>query len=141
MNKKLLEKFKKLLLKEKASVLNHIQNLKGSSDQNLDEVGPGDDVDIASTEIAQTALQKLGNREQKHLAKIDYALQKIESGDYGICEECGEDIAPARLEARPITLYCIDCKTLQEQKERQYIDDDDREDDSWEVSDSDEASE
>jgi DnaK suppressor protein len=141
MNKKLLDKFKKLLQKEKESVLEHIQNLKGSSDQNLDEVGPGDDVDIASTEIAQTALQKLGNREQKHLAKIDYALEKIESGEYGVCEECGEEIAPARLEARPITLFCIDCKTLQEQKERQYVDDDEREDDSWEVGDSDEVSE
>jgi len=141
MNKKILDKFKKLLLKEKEGVLDHIQNLKGSSDQNLNEVGPGDDVDIASTEIAQTALQKLGNREQKHLGKIDYALGKIESGEYGVCEECGEDIAPARLEARPITLFCIDCKTLQEQKERQYVDDDEREEDSWEVGDSDEVSE
>jgi len=141
MNKKILDKFKKLLLKEKEGVLDHIQNLKGSSDQNLNEDGPGDDVDIASTEIAQTALQKLGNREQKHLGKIDYALGKIESGEYGVCEECGEDIAPARLEARPITLFCIDCKTLQEQKERQYVDDDEREEDSWEVGDSDEVSE
>ena len=141
MNKKLQEKFKKLLLKEKDSVLEHLDNLKGSSVQNLDEVGPGDEVDIASTEIAQTALQKLGNREQKHLGKIDYALKKIESGDYGVCEECGEEIAPARLEARPITLFCIDCKTLQEQKERQYIDEDEREEDSWEVGDSEELSE
>jgi DnaK suppressor protein len=141
MNKKNLDKFKKLLLKEKESVLDHLQNLKGSSDQNLNEVGPGDDVDIASTEIAQTALQKLGNREQKHLGKIDYALEKIENGEYGTCEECGEEIAPARLEARPITLFCIDCKTLQEQKERQYVDDDERDEDSWEVGDSDEVSE
>ena len=83
----------------------------------------------------------MGNREQKHLGKIDYALKKIESGDYGVCEECGEEIAPARLEARPITLFCIDCKTLQEQKERQYIDEDEREEDSWEVGDSEELSE
>jgi len=141
MNKKLLDKFKKLLLKEKESVLQHLQTLRGSSEQNLDEIGPGDEVDIASTEIAQAALQKLGSREQKHLAKIDYALEKIESGEYGTCEECGEDIAPARLEARPITLYCIDCKTLQEQRERQYVDEDDREEESWETGDSEELAE
>jgi DnaK suppressor protein len=141
MNKRQLEKFKKLLIKEKEAVLQHLLTLRGSSEQNLTEIGPGDEVDIASTEIAQAALQKLGSREQKHLGKIDYALAKIESGDYGICEECGEEIAPARLEARPITLYCIDCKTLQEAKERQYVDSDEREDDSWEVGDSEELSE
>ena len=131
MNKKQLEKFKKLLLSEKEGVLRHLNNLRGSSEQQLEQ-GPGDEVDIASSEITQTALQKLGTREQKHLSKIDYALEKIESGEYGTCEECGEEIAPARLEARPIALYCIDCKTRQEQKERQYIDDELRDDDSWE---------
>jgi len=140
MNKKQLEKFKKLLIKEKESVLQHLDTLRGSSEQNLDEIGPGDEVDIASTEIAQAALQKLGSREQKHLGKIDYALRKVESGEYGICEECGEEIAPARLEARPITLFCIDCKTQQEQKERQYVDEEGREEESWEVGDSEEVS-
>src|SRR5205823_5345261 len=116
----------------KESVLQHLVTLRGSSEQNLDEIGPGDEVDIASTEIAQAALQKLGSREQKHLGKIDYAIEKIDAGSYGICEECGEEISPARLEARPITLFCIDCKTLQEQRERQYVDEDDRKEESWE---------
>ncbi|MCC6953951.1 MAG: TraR/DksA family transcriptional regulator [Deltaproteobacteria bacterium] len=140
MNKKLLEKFKKLLQKEREGVLYHLNELKGSSEQQLEQ-GPGDEVDIASSEITQTSLQKLGSREQKHLSKIDYALQKIESGEYGTCEMCGEDIAPARLEARPIALYCIDCKTQQEQRERQYIDEDERDEDGWESIDGDEAGE
>lgn len=140
MNKKLLTKFKTLLLKEKEGVLRHLTNLRGSSEQQLEQ-GPGDEVDIASSEITQASLQKLGTREQKHLSKIDYALSKIETGEYGTCELCGEEISPARLEARPIALFCIDCKTQQEQKERQYIDESDRDDESWESGDSEESSE
>jgi DnaK suppressor protein len=140
MNKKQLEKFRKLLISEKEGVLRHLNNLRGSSEQQLEQ-GPGDEVDIASSEITQTSLQKLGTREQKHLGKIDYALEKIESGEYGTCEECGEEISPARLEARPIALFCIDCKTRQEQKERQYVDEEDREDDGWESGDAEESAE
>lgn len=140
MNKKNLEKFKKLLLKEKEGVLNHLLELRGSSEQQLEQ-GPGDEVDIASSEITQASLQKLGNREQKHLSKVEYALRKIESGEYGTCESCGEEIAPARLEARPIALFCIDCKTQQEQRERQYVDEEERDEDGWESIDGDEASE
>lgn len=131
MNKKQLDKFRKLLLLEKQGVIQHLSELKGVSEQQLEE-GPGDQVDIASTEITQVALQKLGSRERKHLTKIDHALKKIEVGDYGVCEMCGEDISPARLEARPIALYCIDCKTAQEQRERQYVDESEREaDQAW----------
>jgi DnaK suppressor protein len=140
MNKKLLAKFKTLLINERDGVLKHLNELRGSSEQQLEQ-GPGDEVDIASSEITQAALQKLGSREQKHLGKIDYALEKIESGEYGTCESCGEEIAPARLEARPIALFCIDCKTQQEQRERQYVDEDERDEDGWESIDSDEASE
>ncbi len=138
MNKKQMEKFKKLLTAERDSVLRHLFELRDENVSQLEEVG-GDEVDIASTEITQAAIQKLGNRERKHLARIDVALKKIEEGDYGTCESCGEDIAPARLEARPIALFCIDCKTAQELKERQYIDEDEREDGEGGVGDDDDA--
>lgn len=130
MNKRNLAKFRKLLEQEKVAVQQHLTDLKNSSAQHL-EIGPGDEVDLASTEITQAALQKLGNRERKHLGKVDYALQKIDSGEYGTCEMCGEDIAVARLEARPIALFCIDCKTDQEQKERQFVDVEERDDEAW----------
>lgn len=130
MNKKQLDKFRKLLLEEKHSVLQHLYELQGSSSQQLG-TEPGDQVDIAATEISQTAIQKLGNREKKHLQKVDYAIGKIDAGEYGICEMCGEEIGVARLEARPIALFCIDCKTAQEQKERQYVDSEESEEDGW----------
>jgi DnaK suppressor protein len=98
MKKKELEEFKKLLLLERQAVVDHLSQLKGDSAGELEQ-GLGDPVDIASTEITQTAIQKLGNREKKLLSKIDHALEKFESGEYGVCETCGELIAPARLRA------------------------------------------
>jgi len=50
--------------------------------------------------------------------KIKEALGRIDDGSYGKCEECGENIGRARLEARPVTTLCIDCKSMQEVQER-----------------------
>jgi DnaK suppressor protein len=52
------------------------------------------------------------------LAKIEEALERVEDGSFGVCEACGEEIGIKRLEARPVTTLCIDCKTLQETKEK-----------------------
>ncbi len=62
------------------------------------------------------------DRERKLMAKIDESLNRIDAGDYGICEECGIDIGIERLKARPTAELCIDCKTLQEIKEKQMAD-------------------
>ena len=59
------------------------------------------------------------DRERKLIKKINEALMSLESGDYGYCEICGVEIGINRLEARPTATLCIDCKTLDEIKERQ----------------------
>ncbi len=59
------------------------------------------------------------DRERKLIKKIDEALKEIESGDYGFCESCGIEIGIRRLEARPTATLCIDCKTLDEIREKQ----------------------
>ncbi len=59
------------------------------------------------------------DRERKLIKKIDETLGSIESGDYGFCYKCGVEIGIKRLEARPTATLCIDCKTLDEMKERQ----------------------
>ena len=59
------------------------------------------------------------DRERKLIKKIDEALKEIESGDYGYCESCGIEIGIRRLEARPTATLCIDCKTLDEIREKQ----------------------
>ena len=59
------------------------------------------------------------DRERKLIKKIEETLSSIESGDYGFCNKCGVEIGIKRLEARPTATLCIDCKTLDELKERQ----------------------
>lgn len=117
--KKDLEKFRKLLEEEKKKVLRHLEDLSESAEEELD-LSTGDSVDIASVEINQNNLFKVGKREKYLLKKIDYALAKIDGGTYGECESCGEDIAPARLMARPVAQLCIDCKTEQENMEKKF---------------------
>lgn len=119
MKKKDLDKFKKLLIEEKKKILRHLEALSDSSEEELGG-NSGDPVDIASLEINQANLQKIGKRESYLLKKIDLALNKIENGTYGECEMCGEDIGVARLTARPVAQLCIDCKTSQENEERRY---------------------
>ncbi|HEX8950075.1 MAG TPA: RNA polymerase-binding protein DksA [Dissulfurispiraceae bacterium] len=74
--------------------------------------------DQASAEIDRNFMLRLRGRERKLLKKIDEAMEKIEKGTYGICEVCGEEINIKRLEARPVTTMCIECKTEQEEEEK-----------------------
>jgi DnaK suppressor protein len=59
------------------------------------------------------------DRERKLIKKIDETIAKIDTGDYGYCESCGIEIGLKRLEARPTATLCIDCKTLDEIREKQ----------------------
>ncbi|OGA31680.1 MAG: RNA polymerase-binding protein DksA [Betaproteobacteria bacterium RIFCSPLOWO2_12_FULL_62_13b] len=59
------------------------------------------------------------DRERKLIKKIDETIAKIDSGEYGYCENCGVEIGLKRLEARPTATLCIDCKTLDELREKQ----------------------
>ncbi|MBF0327557.1 MAG: RNA polymerase-binding protein DksA [Nitrospirae bacterium] len=74
--------------------------------------------DQASSDTDRGFMLRLRGREKKLLNKIEEAIEKIDSGNYGACEVCGEDINVKRLEARPVTTMCIDCKTEQEEEER-----------------------
>ncbi|MFA6313261.1 MAG: RNA polymerase-binding protein DksA [Sterolibacterium sp.] len=59
------------------------------------------------------------DRERKLIKKIDEALERIDNGEYGYCDSCGVEIGLKRLEARPTATLCIDCKTLEELREKQ----------------------
>lgn len=74
--------------------------------------------DQASAEINRNFTLRLRERERKLLKKIDTAIEKIDGGAYGICEVCGQEIGTKRLEARPVTTMCIECKTEQEAEEK-----------------------
>jgi len=121
MKKKDQDQLKELLESEKRRILRHLEDLSDTSVADIDTPS-GDSVDLASLEINQNSLVKVGKRELNHLKKIDAALKKMEEGTYGECENCGEQIAVARLLARPVAQLCIDCKTAQENEERKYTD-------------------
>ena len=77
-----------------------------------------DPTDRASLETNRNFALHIRDRERKLIFKIEGALKRLDRGVYGICEECGEKIALARLKARPVTTLCIDCKSSQEVEER-----------------------
>ena len=75
--------------------------------------------DRASIESDRSFELRIRSRERKLMDKIGEALARIEDGSYGICAGCGCDIAVKRLQARPVAKYCIDCKSRQEQREKE----------------------
>ena len=75
--------------------------------------------DRASQESDVSLELRNRDRERKLIKKIEEMLAKIDSGDYGYCENCGVEIGLNRLEARPTATLCIDCKTLDEIREKQ----------------------
>lgn len=80
-----------------------------------------DPTDQAAAELDNNFLLRLRGREQKLLKKIDEAIARIDDGSYGVCETCGGTIGMKRLEARPVTTLCIECKTEQEENEKREV--------------------
>ena len=78
-----------------------------------------DPLDRASQEEGFNLELRARDRERKLIKKIERALDLIEQGEYGYCEDCGTEIGIRRLEARPTARKCIDCKTFEEIREKQ----------------------
>lgn len=121
MNKRDLTRFKKLLEERKQALVNAMSDSKeqglGFNSEDLP-----DEIDLATSEADQSMNLRLRDRERVLLKKIDRTLEKIEEGDFGICESCSEEISVKRLEARPVTDLCIRCKEEQERLEKGYAD-------------------
>jgi len=81
-----------------------------------------DPTDQATMETDRNFDLRIRDRERKLIKKIDQALNRIKDGSFGVCESCGGPISSKRLQARPVTTLCIDCKTSQEIEERTRID-------------------
>ena len=78
-----------------------------------------DPLDRATVESDRSRTLRIRDRESMLIKKIRQSLADIENGEYGICEDCGEDISIERLKARPVTSLCIGCKTKRESLEKQ----------------------
>lgn len=105
--------FRKMLEEAKAATLDDMA--KTTPDLSAERMA--DDADIASLDADQTLATKFQTRKAFYLKKVIRALAKLDLGEYGICESCGEEIALNRLKARPIVDLCIDCKEDQEKYE------------------------
>ena len=112
-----MEKFKKILLQQKDDLLGNARKTL-SGDIHLDPDDFPDEIDTSSSEMNLAFQGRLRERERGLISKINQALDKIEDGIYGECEECGEQISLKRIQARPVAELCIDCKAEQEQLER-----------------------
>lgn len=111
-----LDQFRQLLLDE-------MKALMSEADKTVQEMADDashfpDPTDRATQESDRTFELRIRDRERKLGNKIREALERIENGTYGICEDCGGDISEARLKARPVTTQCIDCKIEAEEKEK-----------------------
>jgi DnaK suppressor protein len=116
MDKKQLEKFRsQLLLKREEIIEDAGKTLSEMTDQATNIPDPND---RATVESGRSFELRIRDRERKLLSKVEEALGRIDEGEYGFCDGCGEEIGIKRLEARPVTTFCIDCKTLQETKEK-----------------------
>jgi DnaK suppressor protein len=112
---------KKKLLKQRQELLSEAEQTLNNKISTEKESFP-DPTDQAVAELDNNFLLKLRGREQKLLKKIDEAISRIDGGTYGVCESCGGEINIKRLEARPVTTLCIECKTAQEEEEKRQLD-------------------
>jgi DnaK suppressor protein len=108
--------FRRLLEGRRREILMEADRALGSMNEKPE--GFADPTDRATLESDRNLLLRMRDRERKLLAKINEAFARIESGIYGRCDECGEDIGLERLKARPVTTLCISCKSDQEARER-----------------------
>ncbi len=111
-----LEYFRNILKEE-------MKTLLGEADKTVTEMTSEssnfpDPTDRATQESDRSFELRIRDRERKLINKIKDTLDRIDNGDFGVCEECGEEISDARLKVRPVTTLCINCKMEAEQKER-----------------------
>ena len=108
--RELLNEWKSVLMEEVDRTVHHMQ----------DEAANFPDPNDRATQESEFTMElRARDRERKLIKKIDESLNHLESDDFGYCEKCGVEIGVRRLEARPTATMCIDCKTLEEIREKQ----------------------
>ena len=106
--------YKELLLKLRAEALTSDNEIASA----LHSEQAADEIDIATSDSQSALANRLLERKAQYVKRIDVALEKVEEGTYGECEDCGTMIAPKRLLARPMALLCVLCKEKQERNEK-----------------------
>ena len=113
MNKKELEKYRRLLDDKKASLSQEIAKTRSAEEETTEE-STQDIADKAVSSYTREFLYSLTDGERNTLLQIDEALARIDDGGYGFCTNCGQTMAEKRLTAVPWAPYCVDCQELAE---------------------------
>jgi len=115
MNAKDLQFFKQTL----NGMLDDILKKSEATIEDMTESGEvyADPADRATAESDRAFTLRLRDRERKLIKKIQKAIDRIDDGEFGLCQECGDEISIPRLKARPMTTLCINCKSKQEEDE------------------------
>jgi DnaK suppressor protein len=108
----------------RALLLSRINELLNGAERTVAEMTDDnenfpDPNDRASLESDRNFELRIRDRERKLIAKMQEAIKRIDDGTFGLCESCGGNISEKRLQARPVTTLCIDCKTKEEKMEKQ----------------------
>lgn len=101
------------LLRKQADLMQAYSISKGDSQSHLDN-GTEDYIDYAVNSYAREFLLSLTEMDRKQLLLVEEALRRIDRGEYGNCQQCGEEIAPKRLEVAPWVRHCVRCQELEE---------------------------
>ena len=116
LSKKNQEYFRELLTQRLNGLLDEANKTVSGMTNNRENFP--DPTDRATLESDRNFTLRIRDRERKLIGKIKDALERLENGTFGICEECEEGISEERLMARPVTTLCIECKKKQENQER-----------------------
>ncbi|WP_300454350.1 RNA polymerase-binding protein DksA [Accumulibacter sp.] len=117
MNREQLDHFRGILETLKRQLMEDIERTVHTMKDEATVFADPNDRASQETDIAIELRNR--DRERKLIKKIEETIDRIESGDYGYCAACGVEIGIKRLEARPTATLCIDCKTLEEVREKQ----------------------
>ncbi len=101
---------KKRLLQMRKEVIKEVSEASSAA-REIAQEGTPDIGDMSSNTYSRDLLLNLSETQRQKLRDIDAALDRLESGVYGVCVRCEETIAPKRMDVRPFSRYCIDCKT------------------------------
>lgn len=110
MEAKELELAKENLLRMRREVMQEVQNAAAAC-RELGQDGVPDIGDMSSQTYSRDVLLNLSEGQRQKIRDIDAALDRLAGGEYGVCLRCGEEIAPKRMEVRPFSRYCVECKT------------------------------
>ena len=109
--KKALKEIKQRLLDERALLVEKLKD----NDLSVDDAETPDPVDLAVRNYSKNVMLAVSENESRQLTLIDEALMRVEDDEYGLCQNCEQEINPKRLAAIPWARYCLNCQELVEQ--------------------------